>query len=105
MDRLVVNGVETSVYDLEGQLLDGVGGFIDHRVFIDRRDGRDVLTLVLTPEDEAAAPWGVDACVKACREAFDAEVEVLVADAETVIERQGPVSWKTPRIHDRRVCG
>lgn len=105
VDRLAVNGAETNVYDLEDLLLDGVGGFLDHRVFLDRRAGRDVLTLVLTPEDEAAAPRGVDARVDACREAFDVEVEVLLADAETMIERQGPVSWKTPRIHDRRVCG
>ena len=105
VDRLAVNGVETNVYDLEGLLLDGVSGFLDHRIFIDRRDGRDVLTLVLTPEDEGAAPRGVDARVEACRAAFDVVLEVLVADAEAVIERQGPVSWKTPRIHDRRASG
>ena len=49
-----MNGVETNVYDLEDLLLDGVSGFLDHRILIDRRDGRDVLTLVLTPEDEGA---------------------------------------------------
>lgn len=105
VDRLVLNGVETTAYDLEDLLLDGVGGFLDHRILIDRRDGRDVLTLVLTPEDEAAAPREVDARVDACREAFDVTLEVLVADAETVIDRTGPVSWKAPRIHDRRAAG
>lgn len=105
VDRLLVNEVETNVYDLEDLLLDGVSGFLDHRILIDRRDGRDVLTLVLTPEVEGADPRGVAARVAACREAFDVVMEVLVADAETVIDPRGPVSWKRPRIHDRRASG
>ncbi|WP_194917944.1 phenylacetate--CoA ligase family protein [Catenulispora rubra] len=107
VDRLVLNGAETSVYELEDLLIEGIDGFLDHRILIDRRAGRDVLTLVLTPanDGDGAGPRGVEPRIAACRETFDTEVELVVADAETVIDAQGPVSWKTPRIHDRRATG
>lgn len=59
--------------------------------------------LVLTPDD--GGPQHTESRVEACREVFDAELEIVVADAETTIGAQGPVSWKTPRIHDRRSSG
>lgn len=102
LDQPSVNGVQTTVYDLEDVVIGGISGYLDHRILIEERDGRDVLTLVLTPEHEGETPRHLKEPVAACREVFDAELEVVVADAETVIEASGPVSWKTARVHDRR---
>ncbi|WP_370366237.1 aldo/keto reductase [Catenulispora sp. GP43] len=100
--RLSVNGVETTVYDLEDVLITGISGYLDHRILIGERDGRDALTLVLTPEHDGVLPQQLDAPIAACREAFGTDLDVVVADAETVLDATAPVSWKTPRIHDRR---
>ncbi|ACU72229.1 conserved hypothetical protein [Catenulispora acidiphila DSM 44928] len=101
-DRLVLNGVETTAYDLEDAVIAGVTRYLDHKILIDHRNGRDTLALILTPEHEDNHPQHLDERITACRKAFDAELEIIVADAETVAAPTGPVSWKTPRIHDRR---
>ncbi|NUR29517.1 MAG: phenylacetate--CoA ligase family protein [Catenulispora sp.] len=101
-DRLTLNGVATTGYDLENLLLDGVRGYLDHRIVIEQRAGRDAVVLTLTPESEGASPTGLDASAEACRAAFGIEVEIQVADVEATPVAPGPVSWKTPRLSDRR---
>jgi phenylacetate-CoA ligase len=102
VDRLRLGGNVTSGYDLENLLLTGVSGYLDHRILIERRDGCDVVTLVLTPEVEGIRPARLEERIAACRAAFDIEVEVRVEDVDAVIDAAQPASWKTSRLHDRR---
>lgn len=101
-DRLTLNGVQTTGYDLENLLLDGVRGYLDHRILIEQADGRDTVVLALTPESEGTRPTGLTASAQACHAAFGVEVRIRVADVEAMPAAAGPVSWKTPRLHDRR---
>jgi phenylacetate-CoA ligase len=102
VDRLALNGVETSVYDLEDVVIAGISGYLDHRILIDRHEARDTLTLVLTPEHDGTRPQHLDERIAACQETFHTELEIVLADAETITAPSSPVSWKTPRIRDRR---
>ncbi|HEX3784083.1 MAG TPA: phenylacetate--CoA ligase family protein [Pseudonocardiaceae bacterium] len=102
-DRLEINGVAISAYDLEDLLLRHLRGYLDYRIVIGRHvDGEaDAVTLVL-PRDFRPTPAMIDGTVEDCLTALGTMPKIVNGDPGAVGDGKATVSWKTARIIDHR---
>ena len=100
-DRLVLNGVPVTGYDLENLLLRHVRDYLDYQVVIERTGDRDSITLILQGEFALDDP-ALARTVEDCRTELGVDVRVAFGDPGSITSTGAMVSWKAARVVDRR---
>jgi phenylacetate-CoA ligase len=102
-DRMDVNGVETTAYDLEDRLLRQLRGYLDYRIVVDRAEGLDEITIVF-PRTYAPAQELLERTADEGRAVFGLTPTFVFDDVTAVAGGAAKASWKTARVLDRRTA-
>ncbi len=103
-DRMELNGVVLSGYELEELVLGEVRGYLDYQIVVDEVARRDRVTLRLQG-DLVSDGRGLDKTVERFRSELDTELNIAFQDLGAVTSTGAMVSWKAARVVDRRPRG